>query len=126
VLLIDDHQHARDALAQRLSREADLLVESAPASAPELLAKKLEWSPAIIFIDVKTTLSDGIGICRELKQAQPDSKILVLTSFVSQQETNELKAAGAEDVFVKDLDVSELLRVIRGSSASNRSDSERK
>ncbi len=113
LLIVDDHKSARQALVQKLSGEEDLEIKDVPASAPEALSEAMAKSPEIVLLDVKTRIGDGIGLCKKLVNYYPQSKILVFTSCISQNEQNRLNETGAEDILFKDLDIQELLTAIR-------------
>ena len=65
ILVVDDEQSYRDALAVALQREG-FLVETA-ADGPEAIARFDAARPALVLLDVMLPKISGIDVCRELR-----------------------------------------------------------
>ena len=83
ILVVDDEQSYRDALAVALQREG-FLVETA-ADGPEAIARFDAARPALVLLDVMLPKISGIDVCRELRARSRVPIIMVTT------ETDPLK-----------------------------------
>ncbi len=118
VLIIDDHEKVRAALLSTLGEDPGLQVVGTAGSADEAIEKTLRVEPDVVLLDVKRSDGCGMEICRRILQGRPSIRVLVLTSYLDEREKEELQVLGTAGYLLKDLDVQELLRQIRLSTAS--------
>lgn len=118
VFIIDDHEKVRAALLSTLGEDPDLQVVGTAGSADEVIQKALKFEPDVVLLDVKRSDGCGMRICRRILQRRPSIRVLVLTSYLDEREKEELQGLGAAAYLLKDLDVQELLRQIKLSTAS--------
>ena len=57
--------------------------------------------------------SDGLALCRQLSEQCPDSRVLVLTTFVEEWLVLEAIKQGAKGYLAKDIEPNELVSAIR-------------
>lgn len=67
----------------------------------------------LIITDIILPKMDGIDLCKELKQSQPDLPIIMLTALGTTDDKVEGFDAGADDYLVKPFEMRELLARIR-------------
>jgi NarL family two-component system response regulator LiaR len=60
---------------------------------------------------------DGVGAMRELRATVPDSRVIVLTSFLDDERLLPAIEAGAAGYLLKDVEPAELARAIRAADA---------
>jgi DNA-binding NarL/FixJ family response regulator len=118
LLLIDDHRDVRQALALRLSMEADLTVVDVPASSPEAVGDAMNDAPDVVLLDINKTGGDGLAFCRRLKNNYPGSRIVALSAIETGRECEALTHMGISTHLFKDLDISDLLGAIRRRDSS--------
>lgn len=116
VLIIDDHENVRAALAATLERERDLVVTATGAAGNGDIEEALRFEPDVVLLEVKRGDGSGLDICRRIVQARPAARVLVLTSYPDTREQAAARALGAAYLF-KDLDVHELMQRIRTPQA---------
>ncbi|MDO5699005.1 MAG: response regulator transcription factor [Dermatophilus congolensis] len=80
LLLADDENLFRDALATLLGLQDDLEIVATAASGPEAVAMGLAAQPDVAVLDLQMPGADGIEAARELLAAQPKLGILIVTS----------------------------------------------
>ena len=103
VLLIEDHALTRLGLVTALN-SFDLIesvIEAEDAeSAIEIFKQE---DPDIVLMDLGLVGMDGIQATKELKKIQPNTKIIILTSHNSEEETMSAIEAGASAYCLKDI-----------------------
>ena len=113
VMIVDDHEIMRDGLHELLQQSGDFEVvgEAADGEAAVRIAQKLK--PDVIVMDVMMPLKNGIEACREITEALPDTRVLVLTAATEEDAVIEAIAAGATGYLQKYSGKQELLRTVR-------------
>ncbi len=112
VLIVDDHHLVREGLAALLEVKPDVEVVGVAADGDEAVAKARELRPDVILLDLVMPNKDGITAIREIRENDPRSKILVLTSFTEVSRVRAAIDAGAMGYQLKDSSPEELLQSI--------------
>ncbi len=111
VLLVDDHDDARRALAERLGRHRGLELVAAISSLPEAQNLVRGSDPDIILLDIYRHDGRGIAGCRMLRRLT-DAPVVIFTSFMTNDLWAVAKEAGAADYLLKHIDTERLSRKI--------------
>lgn len=111
ILLVDDHEVAREGLRRMLEIEPDIKVVGEAANAEEALAQVEQISPEVIITDIQMPGTDGIGLTRQIRQQWPSCKVIMLTLY--DEYLPQAVEAGASAYLVKGVKRNELLRTIR-------------
>jgi DNA-binding NarL/FixJ family response regulator len=113
VLIVDDHHVVRRGLVffLRTQKGLDIIGEAANGKEAVELAESLK--PDLILMDLVMPEMDGIEATRIIKKAQPDIKIMMLTSFSDQDHVIPALEAGASGFQLKDIDPDELVFSIK-------------
>lgn len=113
VLIVDDHAIVRDGIRSLLSTipDIDVIGEAATGTKAVTLAHRLQ--PDIILMDLVMPEMDGIEATRQIIDHDPDARILVLTSFSTDDKIYPALKSGALGYILKDSDSEELVRSIR-------------
>jgi DNA-binding NarL/FixJ family response regulator len=121
VLLADDHRMFRQGLRELLERKTTFEVVGEAANGREVLERAAELRPDIVLLDIQMPGMDGVAVARQLAQAIPETKIIMLTMYRQDQHLFEAIRAGARAYLLKDADAEELVDVIervhRGEAA---------
>lgn len=118
LLIVDDHRIVRDGIKALLDEFDRILVvgEAGDGCAGVALAEQLQ--PDVVLMDLVMPCMDGIEATRRLTAAYPKMRILVLTSFITEDKVFPAIKAGAIGYLLKDTGASELVesiyRVARG------------
>jgi two-component system, NarL family, response regulator LiaR len=112
VLIVDDHVIVRKGIRALLSEVADINVmgEAGDGLAAVELAETVR--PDVILMDLVMPHMDGIEATRLIKSRLPDSRILVLTSFATDDKVFPAIKAGALGYLLKDSSPEELVDAI--------------
>jgi len=112
LILVDDHEVVRIGLRTLLSRHPEFEVVDEAASGHEAVRKALMHRPDIVIMDVRLSGMSGIEACREITQAAPNVKVIMLTSYGDDDTLFESIAAGASGYVLKQIGSDELIRSI--------------
>jgi two-component system, OmpR family, response regulator RegX3 len=112
ILVVDDEQSYRDALAVSLRREG-FLVQVA-ADGIEALDRYDTYRPALVLLDVMLPRMSGIDVCRELR-AKSRVPIIMLTARDAEIDTVVGLEVGADDYVTKPFRLRELVARIRAA-----------
>jgi len=113
VLIVDDHPVVRRGLASFLANEPDLVVVGAAVDGEEALKLADEHVPEVVLMDLSMPGIGGIEATKQLIQAHPGIRVLMLTSFGGHERMVEALKAGAVGYVVKDTAPAEMLRALR-------------
>jgi NarL family two-component system response regulator LiaR len=112
VFLVDDHAIVRDGIRAVLTTEPDIEVIGEATNGREAVSKVLSYQPDITLMDLVMPEMDGIEAIHQIIQRQPQARILVLTSFATDDMVFPAIKAGAMGYLLKDSDSEDLLRAI--------------
>jgi two-component system, NarL family, response regulator LiaR len=113
ILLTDDHVVVRRGTQALLSTEPEIQVVGEAKNGEEAVAKAEELRPDVILMDLEMPVMDGIEAIRRITASQKDARILVLTSFATDDKVFPAIKAGALGYLLKDSSPDELVRAIR-------------
>jgi DNA-binding NarL/FixJ family response regulator len=103
VLIVDDHAVVREGLRTFLELQDGLEVVGEAADGEEALAQSQALEPDVILMDLVMPKLDGVGAMRELRARAPDSRVIVLTSFLDDERLLPAIQAGAAGYLLKDV-----------------------
>ncbi len=119
VLLVDDHAIVRRGLRSILELEPDVSVVAEASGRSEALRALDRAKPDIVLLDLKLSAdndADGLELCSEILERQPDSNVVILSTFLNEDLLNQALRRGAKAYVLKEVDVVELVRIIRAVS----------
>ena len=113
VLFVEDHAIVRDGLAAILAGEADIEVVFQAGSAEEALAQFAKAAPDITLMDLRLPGMSGIAAIQEIRRMSPDARIIVLSTYDSEEDIYRAIEAGARGYLLKAMLRHQLLDAIR-------------
>ena len=113
ILLADDHQVVRMGLAAIIAAESDMSLVGEASDGAEAVALTRKLAPDVVLMDLMMPQKDGASATAEILAANPDAKILVLTTFGESDEMKRAMNAGATGALIKDTPREELVAAIR-------------
>ncbi len=111
LLLVDDSLVFRERLARAL-RERGLDVATA-ASYDEAMAGARKFQPSLAIVDLRMPGQSGLEVLRDLKEALPEIRVLMLTGFGSIATAIDAIRLGATNYLPKPADADDILGAFR-------------
>ncbi|HEX3279112.1 MAG TPA: response regulator transcription factor [Thermoleophilaceae bacterium] len=113
VLIADDHAVVRQGLRTFLELQEDIEVVGDAADGAAALAGVERFEPDVVLMDLVMPGVGGVEAIRRLRTLRPETRVLVLTSFLDDEKLFPAVRAGAAGYLLKDVEPSELVRAIR-------------
>jgi DNA-binding NarL/FixJ family response regulator len=117
VLIVDDHPVTRDGLRTAFNLADEIEVVGEAASGEEAIHVVAETKPDIVFMDVRMPGMNGIQATRQIRENNPDTKIILFTIDESRASVAEAIQAGVSGYLLKDASVGELINAARQAMA---------
>jgi NarL family two-component system response regulator LiaR len=121
LLIADDHSVVRRGIRALLATEPAFEVVGEATTGVEAVRLAAELTPDLILMDMVMPEMDGVEAVRHIMAAQPQARILVLTSFATDDHIFPALKAGALGYLLKDTGPEELIQalhqVYRGESS---------
>jgi len=113
VLLVDDHAVVREGLRAFLELQPDIVVVGEADGGETALAVAAKVRPDVVLMDLVMPDGDGITAVRNLRDQNPDIRVLVLTSYIDDAQVFGAVQAGAAGYQLKDIQPEALAEAIR-------------
>ena len=117
ILIADDHALLRHGLMMVFALHRDLSVVGEAKNGIEALKLAKSTSPDVVIMDLSMPGMDGVEATRQIHEAVPSAKILILTTFGTSADVARALREGASGALVKDADDDELVKAIRSVAA---------
>jgi DNA-binding NarL/FixJ family response regulator len=118
VLVADDQTLFRAGLARLLSEDARVEVVGQALDGADAVKQAAKLKPDVILMDLKMPNLDGIEATKQIVEADPNIKVLVLTTFETDSQVIQALKAGASGYVLKDSSaaaiVSSIVAVVSG------------
>jgi two-component system response regulator DevR len=101
ILIVDDHEVVREGLRALLNRKEGLAVVGEAGSVEQAVAEAARTKPDVIIMDVRLPDGSGIEACREIRQAHPETRVIMLTSYADEDAVFASILAGAAGYLLK-------------------------
>jgi len=118
-LNVDDHPVTREGLRTALELSDDVVVVGEAASGEEAVQQAQALSPDVVFMDVRMPGMDGIEATRRIKDAAPDTKVILITVDESRGAVSEAIHAGVSGYLLKDATPDALIDAARNAIEGN-------
>jgi NarL family two-component system response regulator LiaR len=113
ILVTDDHAVVREGLRALIEAKPDMAVVGEAADGREAVAQARDVQPDVVLMDLVMPHMGGVAAIREIRQAVPAARVLVLTSFGQEEYVIPAIRAGALGYLLKDAAPQELEDAIR-------------
>lgn len=113
VLLADDHAVVRKGICEFLEDDEDIQVIAQVGDGKEALAKIKELQPDVAVLDIQMPHLTGIEVAEQIKQDQPEVKVLILTAYDYDPYIFAALQAGANGYILKSARSHELTAAVR-------------
>jgi len=119
VLVAEDHAVVREGLCSLLTARYGVEVIGQAADGSEAVGKAQSLKPDVILMDLAMPRMTGLEAILKIREADPDARILVLTSFGDDAKVSAAIRAGAMGFLLKDSSVEDLAHAIQSVYRGN-------
>jgi len=120
VLIADDQALIRVGLRKILEAEPETTIVGEAADGKDAVAAARRLRPDLVLMDIRMPVLDGIEATRRIVAAQPDTRVLILTTFGLDNYVYDALRAGASGFMLKDAPPEEIaaaVRIVAGGEA---------
>ena len=116
ILLADDHELVRRGIRELLQAHRSWKVVGQAANGVEAVEKAKKLRPDVAILDIGMPAMDGLEATRQLREAAPNTRVLILTMHDSDQMVRRVLEAGAKGFVLKSDLAAYLTRAVRAVS----------
>ena len=120
VMLADDHAVVRDGLRALLEGGNDMQVVGVAGNGREAVAEALRLRPDIVIMDIAMPELDGVEATRRIIEKCPETRVLILSMYLSAEHIYRALQAGAQGYVLKESAGEEVVDAIRALRAGKR------
>lgn len=115
VLLADDHTLIRAGLRLVVAQQPDFVVAGEAENGRQAVALAEQLKPDVVVMDIKMPDLNGIEACRQVRDALPDTQVVMLSMHSDEAYVLRALKAGARAYLLKDSAEADLARAIRAA-----------
>jgi DNA-binding NarL/FixJ family response regulator len=113
ILIADDHTTVLAGLASIIGMQPDMLVVAEAVNGREAVDLWQKHRPDVTLLDLRMPKLDGVGVIDEIRKEDTSARIILLTTYDTDNEIYRAIKAGAKGYLLKDARREELLESIR-------------
>jgi two-component system NarL family response regulator len=113
VLIVDDHVLFRTGVAIVINKQHDMGVVAQASDSDTGIRLFAEHRPDVALVDVRIPGMDGVELIENLRQQYPAAKLIILTTYDTDDDIDRALRAGAKGFLLKDATSRELVDAIR-------------
>jgi len=113
VLVVDDHALVRTGVVKIISHEADLRVVAEASNGVEAVDAFTKHHPDVTLLDLRMPVMEGVEAVRQIRELDPAAKVIVLTTYDTDEDITRALKAGAKAYVLKDITADALVACIR-------------
>jgi DNA-binding NarL/FixJ family response regulator len=117
VVLVEDNEGYRQTLELVLGTSDGIEVVGSVATGDEAPRMCVELAPDVVLMDYRMPGLNGAEATRAVLAAAPKTRVVCLTASVTDQEADEVRAAGAVACVTKDEALDYLIATVREAAA---------
>lgn len=112
VLVVDDHALLRTGVANIINQESDLRVIAEASNGLEAVAAFERYRPDVTLLDLRMPVMEGVEAVRQIRERDPNAKVIVLTTYDTDEDISRALKAGAKAYVLKDISADGLIGCI--------------
>ena len=120
ILIVDDHPVVRAGLTSMLGAQPGLEVVGSASSGEEALAMLESHTPDLLLLDLRMPGMNGIDTLLAMKRLGVSTRVIVLTSYETDEDIYRAVQAGTGGYLLKDTSRQEMVEAIRLVHAGKR------
>ena len=112
ILVADDHPMVREGLVAVINRQSDMRVVAEAGNGREAVEKFVTLRPDIALLDLRMPMMDGIEAVMSIYEHAPEARLVIVTTYQSEEDIYRALRAGAQGYLLKDAPVEDLIECI--------------
>jgi len=112
VLVVDDHALLRTGVANIINQDPGLHVVAEAANGVEAIAAFEQYRPDVTLLDLRMPVMEGVEAVRHIRARDPQARVIVLTTYDSDEDISRALKAGAKAYILKDIAAAALVACI--------------
>jgi len=112
VLVVDDHALFRTGVANIINQEPDLRVVAEAGNGADAVAAYERHQPDVTLLDLRMPVMEGVEAVRRIRERDPQAKVIVLTTYDTDEDISRALRAGAKAYVLKDITAEALVACI--------------
>jgi DNA-binding NarL/FixJ family response regulator len=116
ILIAEDQPLIRRAFAAMLALEVDFDIVAQAADGAEAVQAARRWKPDVVLLDIQMPRLNGIAATRQILKDCPETQVIILTTYDTDDLVFDAICAGAQAYLLKDAEEAEILDTIRAVS----------
>jgi DNA-binding NarL/FixJ family response regulator len=112
VLVVDDHALLRTGVANIINQEPDLHVIAEASNGQEAIDAFERYRPDVTLLDLRMPVMEGVEAVRRIRERDPLAKVIVLTTYDTDEDISRALKAGAKAYVLKDISADLLIECI--------------
>lgn len=112
VLVVDDHALLRTGVANIINQERDLYVVAEAANGVEAIEAFERHQPDVTLLDLRMPEMEGVEAVRQIRARDPLAKVIILTTYDTDEDIARALKAGAKAYVLKDISAEALVACI--------------
>jgi len=113
VLVVDDHALLRTGVANIINQESDLRVVAEAGNGLEAVDAFERHHPDVTLLDLRMPVMEGVEAVKQIRARDPRARVIVLTTYDTDDEISRALKAGAKAYVLKDIAADDLIGCIR-------------
>lgn len=113
IVVVDDQATIREALAVMLDLADDVTVVATATNGAQAVEAAAQHHPDLLLMDLNMPVMDGVAATERIHQTDPDTAILVLTTFDDDESILAALRAGASGYLTKEANRETILHAVR-------------
>ncbi len=112
IVIVDDHEIAREGLRTILDRYDDIAVVGEAATMKDAIAESCRLKPDVVLMDVRLSGESGVDACRAIRECCPATRVLFLSSYEDDEAVLAAVFGGASGYLLKQINAEGLMLAI--------------
>jgi two-component system, NarL family, response regulator DevR len=112
LLLVDDHEMVRVGLRTVLARFPQIQIVAEAGSVAAAVAEAKQTKPDVVLLDIRLPDGTGYEACRQIREAELEARVLILTAFADDETVLRSIQAGADGYLLKEINAEGLVSAI--------------
>ena len=121
ILIVDDHAVVRIGLKTVLANASGFRVVGEAGTVTDAISLAVQARPDVVLMDVRLPDGSGVEACRRIKADNPETRVVMLTSYQDEEAIVGSVMAGTSGYLLKQADAERLIQAIRDAAAGESS-----